>query len=50
MVFEIEKVIEKWLNEFIVYVYNDFGKYDFKFVLEERKLKLNMFGIIFFFL
>uniref|UniRef100_K1RLG6 Uncharacterized protein n=1 Tax=Magallana gigas TaxID=29159 RepID=K1RLG6_MAGGI len=45
MAFEIEKVIEKWLNEFTVYVYNDFGKHDFKFVLEERKLKLNTFDI-----
>lgn len=50
MAFEIEKVIEKWLNEFTVYVYNDFGKHDFKFVLEERKQKLNTFGIIFSFL
>lgn len=49
MAFEIEKVTEKWLNEFTVYVDNDFGEHGFKVVLEESKLKLNTFGIIFSF-
>uniref|UniRef100_A0A8W8KQQ6 Fibronectin type-III domain-containing protein n=1 Tax=Magallana gigas TaxID=29159 RepID=A0A8W8KQQ6_MAGGI len=45
MSFEIEKVTVKWLNEFTVYVDNDFGEHGFKVVLEESKLKLNTFDI-----
>lgn len=46
MIFVIENVISKWMNDFfIVNVLNDFGISEFNVILEERNFKVYMFGI-----